>query len=86
MGELTRISIVVLFYCITNVFCQIPYFTHCPKVTVMKDFDVEPYLGVWYEHEKYPFIFELGGKCIQAEYTLRPDGKIGVTNRQMSRM
>lgn len=63
---------------------QIPYFTQCPHVSVVPNFDVEAYLGLWYEQEKYPFIFQLGGKCVTAEYTLRPDGKVGVFNRQIN--
>ncbi|XP_063700905.1 apolipoprotein D-like [Culicoides brevitarsis] len=65
---------------------QVPYFTGCPQVSVMENFSAESYLGTWYEYEKYPFIFEVGGKCITAEYTYRPDGKIGVTNRQLNRI
>lgn len=71
---------------VSRVGAQIPFFTSCPHVKVVQDFDVEAYLGLWYEQEKYPFIFQLGGKCVTAEYTLRPDGKVGVFNRQLNRM
>jgi apolipoprotein D and lipocalin family protein len=40
------------------------------------------YVGLWYEQEKYPFIFELGGKCITATYGLLADGNVSVLNKQ----
>jgi len=76
----------LLLLVVRQVFAQIPYLSVCPPVSVAKNFDVEAYLGTWYEQEKYPFFFEIGGKCITATYTLRPDGKIGVTNRQINRI
>lgn len=65
---------------------QVPSTEVCPDLPVQQDFSAADYLGVWYEYASYPFIFELGGKCTSAEYTLRPDGKIGVFNRQINRM
>lgn len=32
------------------------------------------YLGTWWEFEKYPFVFEFGGKCIQAKYAISTNG------------
>ncbi|XP_058060064.1 apolipoprotein D-like [Anopheles bellator] len=67
---------------LTPVAAQVPGFGQCPKVPVVEGFDTYAYLGRWYEQEKYPFFFELGGRCITADYTLNPDGTIGVLNRQ----
>lgn len=81
------LNIILTLFCVTqNVFGQIPYFGNCPQVKVVQDFDVEAYLGKWYEYEKYPFLFEIGGKCITAQYTMRPDGTVGVYNKQQNRM
>lgn len=41
------------------------------------------YLGTWWEYEKYPFIFEVGGKCIRAEYGKAADGDVTVRNEQL---
>lgn len=41
------------------------------------------YLGTWWEYEKYPFIFEIGGKCIRAEYGKAADGDVTVRNEQL---
>lgn len=65
---------------------QVPGFGKCPKVPVVENFDTYAYLGRWYEQEKYPFFFELGGKCITADYSLNPDGTIGVLNTQKNSM
>ncbi|XP_038111828.1 apolipoprotein D-like [Culex quinquefasciatus] len=56
----------------------------CPKVPQVADFNPQRYGGLWYEQEKYPFIFELGGKCVTAEYSLSADNTITVVNRQIS--
>lgn len=39
------------------------------------------YLGKWYEIEKLPASFERG-KCIEANYAIRPDHTIQVLNVQ----
>ncbi len=39
------------------------------------------YLGKWYEIEKLPASFEKG-KCIEANYALRPDNTVEVVNVQ----
>lgn len=43
-------------------------------------------MGVWYEIEKYFAIFEFGGKCVQANYTLNSNNTVKVVNRQISYM
>ncbi|XP_072027480.1 apolipoprotein D-like [Amphiura filiformis] len=63
----------------------------CPKVTVKQDFQVQEYLGTWYEISRYPAPFEsFDDRCTQAVYSederenyigvynsgLRPDGSI----------
>ncbi|CAH1116667.1 unnamed protein product [Phaedon cochleariae] len=61
---------------------QIPSET-CPEVSVVQNFSISEYAGVWYEQQKYPFIIEVLGRCNTAEYSLKPDGTIMVTNRQV---
>ncbi len=38
-------------------------------------------MGKWYEIQRYPMFFEDENKCVVAEYTLNPDGTVGVDNR-----
>ncbi|XP_050518367.1 apolipoprotein D [Diabrotica virgifera virgifera] len=62
------------------ILAQIPVLK-CPNVKVQQHFDLAAYLGKWYEQEKYPLIFEIGGKCITADYSKRSDGKVEVFNQ-----
>lgn len=54
----------------------------CPTVGVQPDFNLQRYLGQWFEITKLPNNFERG-KCIEANYALRSDGTIEVLNKQM---
>ncbi|KAG8227697.1 hypothetical protein J437_LFUL005398 [Ladona fulva] len=42
------------------------------------------YLGKWYEAERYFALFELGGKCVVANYSDNGEGIYGIVNRQIS--
>ncbi|XP_063062149.1 apolipoprotein D-like [Engraulis encrasicolus] len=53
----------------------------CPTPMVQPNFDLNRYLGKWYEIEKLPARFERG-KCIEANYAIRPDHSIQVLNLQ----
>nr|XP_036214561.1 apolipoprotein D [Bactrocera oleae] len=57
----------------------------CPSdIQTVQDFDAEAYLGRWYEYSKYPFIFEAGGRCVQAEYGALTNNSVTVQNTQIS--
>ena len=43
-------------------------------------FDLDRYLGKWYEIAKYPVSFEEGLVGVTAEYSMRDDGKVRVRN------
>ncbi|CAH1110834.1 unnamed protein product [Psylliodes chrysocephalus] len=63
---------------------QIPSIGHeCLTPEVVQNFNVAAYLGKWYEQEKYPVIFEIGGRCITAEYSLKDDGTVRVFNKMI---
>ncbi|CAK1601707.1 unnamed protein product [Parnassius mnemosyne] len=55
----------------------------CPEVKAMSNFDAKRYLGRWYEAEKYFAFFELGGRCITADYGEK-NGVITVSNKQIN--
>ena len=44
------------------------------------EFDLQKYLGKWYEIARYEHTFEKGLSACTAEYSLRDDGKIKVFN------
>lgn len=53
----------------------------CRELNVVNNFDVESYMGKWYEIEKYQQSFQLGGNCVTAEYTLNiPASEVIVLN------
>lgn len=45
-----------------------------------KTVDLQQYAGVWYEIGRYENGFERGCEAVTAEYSVRPDGLIGVLN------
>jgi lipocalin len=49
--------------------------------SVVDEFDIERYAGVWYEIARFPHSFEKDLVGVTATYTLRDDGKIGVLNQ-----
>ncbi len=55
-------------------------FGSCPKVELMRDFEVDKYLGTWYEMMRSDSIKFEEGTCITANYSLLESGKIKVLN------
>ena len=51
-----------------------------PNAKPVTGFEVDRYLGTWYEISKYPVSFEEGLVGVKAEYSLREDGDIRVLN------
>ena len=47
----------------------------------VKDFDVDQYLGTWYEIARLDHRFERGLSQVTAQYTLKEDGGVLVTNQ-----
>jgi lipocalin len=48
--------------------------------TVVKELDIERYLGTWYEISRYDHRFEHGLVGVTATYSFREDGKLKVLN------
>lgn len=51
------------------------------NITPVKGFDVQRYLGLWYEIARLDHSFERGLEKVQAHYSLTGDGVIRVVNR-----
>lgn len=51
------------------------------NVSPVTGFDIDQYLGVWYEIARLDHPFERGLEKVTAEYSLRDDGGIKVVNR-----
>lgn len=54
------------------------------NVETVKGFDLNRYLGTWYEVARLSHSFENGLTSVTAEYSLRPDGGVNVVNRGYS--
>ncbi|KAL4234725.1 hypothetical protein ACF0H5_006367 [Mactra antiquata] len=52
----------------------------CPNVKLQSTFDLNAYLGDWYEIYKFYAAFENGQSCAKAHYELKPDGHIKIVN------
>ncbi|XP_049530212.1 apolipoprotein D-like [Anopheles darlingi] len=52
----------------------------CRTVEVVQDFQVDKYLGLWYDLEHYEASFEQNTDCVTAEYSRYEDGSIRVFN------
>jgi len=53
-------------------------------VEPVKNFELQPYLGKWYEIARLDHSFERGLSNVTAEYVLREDGGVTVINRGYS--
>lgn len=62
--------------------CGTPGGYRDPAVTIASAaaFDPSRYVGRWYEIASYPVPFQAGCTDTVAEYTLEPDGRLGVAN------
>lgn len=49
--------------------------------TPVREFDLNRYVGTWYEIARYDHRFERGLDAVQAHYSLLPNGDIAVENR-----
>lgn len=67
------------------IFVPLFFLTGClgvpDTVTPIKNFQLEKYLGKWYEIARLDHRFEKGLQQVTAEYSLRDDGGVKVLNR-----
>lgn len=70
-----------LFIALMSIFGFTACATTPPSPDVIQNFDLNKYLGAWYEIARYDHSFERGLSKTTANYSLRPDGKVKVVNR-----
>jgi apolipoprotein D and lipocalin family protein len=64
--------------------CTIGFLNGCrstSKLEVVNDFEIDRYLGVWYEAARMPHGFEKNLSSVSANYSFNEDGTIKVLNR-----
>ncbi|XP_030555602.1 apolipoprotein D [Drosophila novamexicana] len=74
------------FVALNGVWAQVPFPGRCPEVKIVDTFDLEAYMGVWYEYAKYPFAFEIGKKCIYARYEITDNSTVSVLNAAINKL
>ena len=70
-----------LFLCLTISGCFTPKELSTESIPAVKDFDLNRYLGTWYEVARLPHSFERGLDRVTAAYELQDDGTIKVLNK-----
>ncbi|XP_075222812.1 apolipoprotein D-like isoform X2 [Lycorma delicatula] len=40
----------------------------CPSVVALDNFRITKYLGTWYEYKRYLNLFQIGNRCVKANY------------------
>ncbi|XP_072742448.1 apolipoprotein D-like [Anoplolepis gracilipes] len=64
---------------------QIPNLGFCPEYIPMANFDMERFLGSWYEAERYFQLTEVVSRCVMTNYTKGTDGRYHVSNQVTNR-
>ncbi|KAL0851484.1 hypothetical protein ABMA28_007280 [Loxostege sticticalis] len=72
-----RLSVLCL---LATASAQIPSLGWCPDFQPMQNFNMNRFLGPWYEVERYFTVSELGTRCVTTNYISTPEGRILVTN------
>lgn len=76
--------LILMTLCVAGCGCQFLRRQTPPKSTAdipaVSGFNLERYLGRWYEIARLPHRFERNLHFVNAEYTLRPDGRVQVRN------
>ncbi|XP_045183163.2 apolipoprotein D-like [Mercenaria mercenaria] len=60
--------------------CQFVSLGSCPEVKLQENFDLDRYLGKWYENRRYANWFSLFSNCVTAEYTKLSETSVKVNN------
>lgn len=64
---------------------QVPAYGLCPDITVEEDFDINKYMGKWFEYARYPFVNEVARKCNMVYYEKDDRKTISITNESIDR-
>lgn len=69
-----------------RVSAQIPNLGWCPDYLPMAEFDLNQFLGKWYEQERYFTFSEVASRCVVTDYAKAPSGRIYVSNEVTNRL
>ncbi|KAI9553567.1 hypothetical protein GHT06_021485 [Daphnia sinensis] len=92
LAELAMVSL--LLWIAGPITGQILRIGHCPSFSALKDFEMDKYLGTWYQIERYFSFPGMGGKCwtqtyypdpeVEGRYKLRMDYRDFVVENKMT--
>ncbi len=57
-------------------------FWGCPNIQLESSFNLNNYVGMWYEHVRDKNVFYEKGDCVQARYAILGDGTVEVRNSE----
>jgi len=63
---------------------EVPAIGNCPRVNVIRNFDVSRFFGMWYEICAYPSKLTLGGQCTIVTFAWGSDRQITVYTKHVS--
>ena len=73
-------SLILISFIISGLFIGCSGQKQIIDKSVVKELDLQKYMGTWYEIARYDHRFERGMVGVTANYSMRPDGKIKVVN------
>ncbi|CAH0549690.1 unnamed protein product [Brassicogethes aeneus] len=79
-------GVVVFLMVVVVAKAQVPLPGSCPDVQTQPDFDLNQFLGLWFESERYFAGPEVLGKCVTAEYSLGDNGTVSILNSQINKI
>ena len=79
--RLPSIILTAPFIILLLIGCSVSNEMSTKSIPVVKSFDLQRYLGTWYEIARLPHSFENGLDKVTATYTVRDDGGIAVLNK-----
>ncbi|VEN47552.1 unnamed protein product [Callosobruchus maculatus] len=82
-------AFLLVFCCALLLACvkgQIPSLGWCPDYLPMADFEMDRFIGKWYEAERYFQFSEVAARCVVTDYAKGPSGRIYVSNEVTNRL
>lgn len=87
--NITKMRTQVFIFVIISTFnlarTQVPSYGYCPDISVEEDFDLERYMGKWYEYARYPFVYEVARKCNSVHYDKDDRKSFTISNKSVDR-
>ncbi|KAK3600405.1 hypothetical protein CHS0354_026637 [Potamilus streckersoni] len=84
MASLEAVVLIVGLLLLAGCWSQVSSPGRCPNVPVKPWFQLNRYLGTWFEDRRFFAAFQIDNTCVSANYALNFDGSVRVENRGYS--